>query len=94
MSLRSLSIARRAGLGFALIALLVALLGFFALSNMASIRESAVQVESGLVPKMRLVSDIREIMRASAPFPCAWPLIPIPRASRSTAARWTPAARI
>eukprot|EP01132_Coremiostelium_polycephalum_P016765 gene16765-20131_t len=26
------------------------------------IRESAVQVESGLVPKMRLVSDIREIM--------------------------------
>ncbi|NWB06793.1 methyl-accepting chemotaxis protein [Pseudomonas sp. G5001] len=62
MSLRSLSIARRAGLGFALIALLVALLGFFALSNMASIRESAVQVESGLVPKMRLVSDIREIM--------------------------------
>ncbi|RMP68723.1 hypothetical protein ALQ18_02628 [Pseudomonas marginalis pv. marginalis] len=62
MSLRSLSIARRAGLGFALIALLVAMLGFFALSNMASIRESAVQVESGLVPKMRLVSDIREIM--------------------------------
>lgn len=62
MSLRNLSIARRAGLGFALIALLVALLGFFALSNMASIRESAVQVESGLVPKMRLVSDIREIM--------------------------------
>lgn len=62
MSLRSLSIARRAGLGFALIALLVALLGFFALSNMASIRASAVQVESGLVPKMRLVADIREIM--------------------------------
>ncbi len=62
MSLRSLSIARRAGLGFALIALLVALLVFFALSNMASIRASAVQVESGLVPKMRLVADIREIM--------------------------------
>jgi methyl-accepting chemotaxis protein len=62
MSLRSLSIARRAGLGFALIALLVALLGFFALSNMASIRASAVQAVSGLVPKMRLVADIREIM--------------------------------
>ena len=62
MSLRSLSIARRAGLGFALIALRVALLGFFALSNMASIRARAVQVESGLVPKMRLVADIREIM--------------------------------
>lgn len=62
MSLRSLSIARRAGLGFALIALLVALLGFFALSNMASIRANAMQVESGLVPKMRLVADIREIM--------------------------------
>ncbi len=62
MSLRTLSIARRAGLGFALIALLVALLGFFALSNMANIRASAVQVESGLVPKMRLVADVREIM--------------------------------
>lgn len=62
MSLRSLSIARRAGLGFVLIALLAALLVFFALSNMASIRASAVQVESGLVPKMRLVADIREIM--------------------------------
>lgn len=29
---------------------------------MASIRASAVKVESGLVPKMRMVSDIREIM--------------------------------
>lgn len=94
MSLRNLSIARRAGLGFALIALLVALLGFFALSNMASIRESAVQVESGLVPKMRLVSDIREIMLRIRTISCAWPLIPIRRASRNTAARWTPVARI
>ncbi|WP_213881857.1 methyl-accepting chemotaxis protein [Pseudomonas sp. dw_358] len=62
MPLRNLSIARRAGLGFALIALIVAFLGLLALVNMASIRERAVQVEDDLVPKMRLVTDIREVM--------------------------------
>jgi methyl-accepting chemotaxis protein len=62
MSLRSLSIARRAGLGFALIALLVALLGVMALSHMGSIRANAVEVEDQLIPQMRLITDIREVM--------------------------------
>ena len=62
MSLRNLTIARRAGLGFTLISLLVALLGWFALSQMSTIRQSEVAVESNWMPSMRLVNDIREAM--------------------------------
>jgi methyl-accepting chemotaxis protein len=39
MNLRSLNIAPRAGIGFALVALLVFFLGSFALLQMASMRE-------------------------------------------------------
>jgi methyl-accepting chemotaxis protein len=46
MLLRQLNIAPRAALGFALIAVLVALLGVFALGQMSSIRDSEVAVES------------------------------------------------
>jgi methyl-accepting chemotaxis protein len=62
MNLRNLTIARRAGLGFTLISLLVALLGWFALSQMSTIRQSEVTVESKWMPSMRLVSEIRETM--------------------------------
>ncbi|WP_341963882.1 methyl-accepting chemotaxis protein [Pseudomonas sp. RC10] len=62
MNLRNLTIARRAGLGFTLISLLVALLGWFALSQMSTIRQSEVAVESNWMPSMRLVSEIREAM--------------------------------
>ncbi|CAM3188453.1 methyl-accepting chemotaxis protein [Pseudomonas floridensis] len=62
MNLRNLTIARRAGLGFTLISLLVALLGWFALVQMSTIRESEVAVETNWVPSMRVVNDIREIM--------------------------------
>ena len=62
MNLRNLTIARRAGLGFTLISLLVALLGWFALSQMSTIRQSEVAVESNWMPSMRLVNDIREAM--------------------------------
>jgi methyl-accepting chemotaxis protein len=62
MNLRNLTIARRAGLGFTLISLLVAVLGWFALSQMSTIRQSEVAVESNWVPSMRLVNDIREAM--------------------------------
>ncbi|MDB6048776.1 MAG: mcpB 4 [Pseudomonas sp.] len=62
MSLRNLSIARRAGLGFALISLLVALLGWFALIQMSTIRQSEVAVESKWMPSMRVVNDVRELM--------------------------------
>ncbi|GAB7529566.1 methyl-accepting chemotaxis protein [Pseudomonas sp. 3A(2025)] len=62
MHLRNLTIARRAGLGFTLISLLVAVLGWFALVQMQTIRESEVAVETNWVPSMRVVSDTREIM--------------------------------
>ena len=62
MNLRKLTIARRAGLGFTLISLLVALLGWFALVQMSTIRQSEVAVETNWLPSMRVVNDVREIM--------------------------------
>ncbi|MCD5995477.1 methyl-accepting chemotaxis protein [Pseudomonas sp. CDFA 602] len=62
MNLRKLTIARRAGLGFTLISLLVALLGWFALVQMSAIRQSEVAVETNWLPSMRVVNDVREIM--------------------------------
>ncbi|SEI10794.1 methyl-accepting chemotaxis protein [Pseudomonas asplenii] len=62
MFLRRLNIAPRAALGFALIALLVALLGLFALEKMASIRDSEVAVETQWLPSIRGGDEIREIM--------------------------------
>ncbi|MFK7698296.1 chemotaxis protein [Pseudomonas caspiana] len=62
MNLRNLTIARRAGLGFTLISLLVALLGWFAMVQMSAIRESEVAVETNWLPSMRVVGDIRENM--------------------------------
>jgi methyl-accepting chemotaxis protein len=62
MNLRNLTIARRAGLGFTLISLLVAVLGWFALVQMSAIRESEVAVEANWLPSMRVINDIRENM--------------------------------
>ncbi|OLS64517.1 Methyl-accepting chemotaxis protein McpS [Pseudomonas putida] len=62
MNLRHLTIARRAGLGFTLISLLVALLGGFAVVQMQAIRQSEVAVETNWVPSLRVISDTREIM--------------------------------
>jgi methyl-accepting chemotaxis protein len=62
MNSRNLTIARRAGLGFTLISLLVAVLGWFALTQMSTIRQSEVAVESNWMPSIRLVNDIREAM--------------------------------
>ncbi|WP_192559023.1 methyl-accepting chemotaxis protein [Pseudomonas allokribbensis] len=62
MLLRQLNIAPRAALGFALIAVLVALLGVFALGQMSSIRESEVAVENQWLPSIRGGDEIREIM--------------------------------
>ncbi|NVZ25901.1 methyl-accepting chemotaxis protein [Pseudomonas gingeri] len=62
MFLRQLNIAPRAALGFALIALLVALLGVFALEKMSSIRDSEVAVETQWLPSIRGGDEIREIM--------------------------------
>jgi methyl-accepting chemotaxis protein len=62
MVLRQLNIAPRAALGFALIAVLVALLGIFALGQMSSIRDSEVAVEKQWLPSIRGGDEIREIM--------------------------------
>ncbi|WP_457969358.1 methyl-accepting chemotaxis protein [Pseudomonas sp. R4-84] len=62
MFLRQLNIARRAALGFALIAVLVALLGVFALGQMSSIRDSEVAVETQWLPSIRGGDEIRELM--------------------------------
>ncbi|MBD9466927.1 methyl-accepting chemotaxis protein [Pseudomonas sp. Pdm06] len=62
MVLRQLNIAPRAALGFALIALLVALLGVFALGQMSSIRDSEVAVETQWLPSIRGGDEIREWM--------------------------------
>ncbi|MEB0044629.1 MULTISPECIES: methyl-accepting chemotaxis protein [unclassified Pseudomonas] len=62
MFLRQLNIAPRAALGFALIAVLVALLGVFALRQMSSIRDNEVAVETQWLPSIRGGDEIREIM--------------------------------
>jgi methyl-accepting chemotaxis protein len=62
MLLRQLNIAPRAALGFALIAVLVALLGVFALGQMSSIRDREVAVESRWLPSIRGGDEIRELM--------------------------------
>ncbi len=62
MVLRQLNIAPRAALGFALIAVLVALLGVFALGQMSSIRDSEVAVENQWLPSIRGGDEIREWM--------------------------------
>jgi methyl-accepting chemotaxis protein len=62
MLLRQLNIAPRTALGFALIAVLVALLGVFALGQMSSIRDSEVAVENQWLPSIRGGDEIREIM--------------------------------
>ncbi|RON17859.1 methyl-accepting chemotaxis protein [Pseudomonas frederiksbergensis] len=62
MFLRQLNIAPRAALGFAMIAVLVALLGIFALGQMSSIRDSEVAVETQWLPSIRGGDEIRELM--------------------------------
>ncbi|MCU1723092.1 MULTISPECIES: methyl-accepting chemotaxis protein [unclassified Pseudomonas] len=62
MSLRSLNIAPRAGLGFGLLALLVVALGTFALSQMANMREQSDQVESNWLPSVINVGQMSQDM--------------------------------
>ncbi|OLS63349.1 methyl-accepting chemotaxis protein [Pseudomonas putida] len=62
MSLRSLNIAPRAGLGFGLLALLVVTLGLFALAQMSSMREQSEQVESNWLPSVINVGTMSQDM--------------------------------
>ncbi|MDD0974042.1 methyl-accepting chemotaxis protein [Pseudomonas fontis] len=62
MSLRSLNIAPRAGLGFGLVALLVVALGAFALIQMTSMRQQSEQVDSNWLPSVIAVGQISQDM--------------------------------
>ncbi|WP_219267653.1 methyl-accepting chemotaxis protein [Pseudomonas sp. Xaverov 259] len=60
MSLRHLNIAPRAFLGFAFIALLVVLLGVFAVNRMTQIRQSSVDMTSTQLPSVTYLGNITE----------------------------------
>ncbi len=93
MVLRQLNIALRAALGFALIAVLVALLGVFALGQMSSIRDSEVAVQTQWLPSIRGGDEIREWMLRIRTISCAWPWTRTRRTLRCIAGRWTRATR-
>jgi len=60
MSLRSLNIAPRASLGFALIALLVVALGGFAASRIAQIHDASLEMQNNQVPSISNLGDMLE----------------------------------
>ena len=57
MSIRSLNIAPRAGLGFGVLALMVFALGGFALLQMANMRQQSDQVENNWLPSVMAVGS-------------------------------------
>ncbi|KAF2395330.1 Methyl-accepting chemotaxis protein McpQ [Pseudomonas frederiksbergensis] len=60
MSMRNLNIAPRAFLGFAFIALLVIVLGVFAVSRMSIIRQASVDMESNHLPSIGFLGTMTE----------------------------------
>ncbi|MDB6141500.1 MAG: hlyB7 1, partial [Pseudomonas sp.] len=60
MSLRNMNIAPRAFLGFAFIALLVIVLGFFALNRMSVIRQATTDMETDMLPSIGFLGDVNE----------------------------------
>ncbi len=60
MSLRNLNIAPRAFLGFAFIALLVIVLGVFAVSRMTVIRQASIDMDSTQLPSVTHLSAVTE----------------------------------
>ncbi|MGY2292512.1 methyl-accepting chemotaxis protein [Pseudomonas sp. SDO528_S397] len=60
MSLRNLNIAPRAFLGFAFIALLVVVLGMFAVNRMALIREASVDMTTNQLPSVAYLGNLTE----------------------------------
>ncbi|AZF04596.1 Methyl-accepting chemotaxis sensor/transducer protein [Pseudomonas sp. R5-89-07] len=67
MSIRSLNIAPRAGLGFGVLALMVCALGGFALLQMANMREQSDQVENNWLPSVMAVGDMsQDLLRIRA----------------------------
>ncbi|AZC17186.1 methyl-accepting chemotaxis protein [Pseudomonas sp. CMR5c] len=67
MSLRSLNIAPRASLGFGLLALMMFILGAFALMQMANMRQQSDEVESNWLPSVMSVGDMsQDLLRVRA----------------------------
>ena len=60
MSLRNLSIAPRAFLGFAFIALLVIVLGVFAVNRMSIIRQASLDMETNQLPSVGFLGNMTE----------------------------------
>jgi len=60
MSIRSLNIAPRAGLGFGVLALMVFVLGGFALMQMANMREQSDQVETNWLPSVMAAGEMNQ----------------------------------
>ncbi|EXF93666.1 methyl-accepting chemotaxis protein [Pseudomonas fluorescens HK44] len=60
MSLRNMNIAPRAFLGFAFIALLVIVLGVFAVNRMSIIRQASIDMESNQLPSVAFLGNITE----------------------------------
>ncbi len=67
MSLRNMSIAPRAGLGFGLVALLVLLMGIWMLVTLKNINEQSQQVEDNWVPSIVALNDLSQtVLRVRA----------------------------
>jgi len=62
MSIRSLNIAPRAGLGFGLLALMVFGLGAFALQQMSNMRAESDQVDNNWLPSVMAVGEMSQDM--------------------------------
>ncbi|MFS2096720.1 methyl-accepting chemotaxis protein [Pseudomonas sp. Pseusp11] len=60
MSLRNLNIAPRAFLGFAFIALLVIVLGVFAVNRMSVIRQASIDMETTQLPSIGFLGNVTE----------------------------------
>ncbi|KFE56888.1 methyl-accepting chemotaxis protein [Pseudomonas syringae] len=60
MSPRTINIAPRAFLGFAFIALLVIVLGFFALNRMSVIRQATTDMETNMLPSIGFLGNVTE----------------------------------
>ena len=60
MSLRNMNVAPRAFLGFAVIALLVVVLGVFAQSRMTVIRQASIDMGSNQLPSVGYLGNLIE----------------------------------
>ena len=67
MSLRNLSIAPRAALGFGLVALLVVLLGIFSLTQIGEMREQSDEINENWLPSVLAIGDVsKDVLRLRA----------------------------